>query len=86
MPDHLGEDMRKTKADDTKEEKEIKGSYNCLCLFFALTNVCLYVSALDERDIEILKTYVSITAYLLNRVNLYCASSLVSVLGPRTIY
>lgn len=54
--------------------------------FFALTNVCLYVSALDERDIEILKTYVSITAYVLNRVNSYCASSLVSVLGPRTIY
>jgi hypothetical protein len=25
MPDHLGDDMRKTKNDDNKEEKDIKG-------------------------------------------------------------
>jgi hypothetical protein len=25
MPDHLGEDMRKTKNEEVKEEKDIKG-------------------------------------------------------------
>lgn len=25
MPDHLGDDMRKTKPEENKEEKEIKG-------------------------------------------------------------
>ena len=27
MPDHLGDDMRKTKVDENKEEKEIKGMF-----------------------------------------------------------
>ncbi len=28
MPDHLGDDMRKTKTEEIKEEKEFKGTYN----------------------------------------------------------
>jgi len=27
MPDHLGDDMRKTKVEENKEEKEIKGMF-----------------------------------------------------------
>lgn len=27
MPDHLGEDMRKTKNEEVKEEKDIKGKF-----------------------------------------------------------
>lgn len=27
MPDHLGEDMRKIKKDETEQEKDIKGKY-----------------------------------------------------------
>lgn len=27
MPDHLGDDMRKTKTEENKEEKEFKGTY-----------------------------------------------------------
>lgn len=30
MPDHLGEDMRKTKTEEVKEEKDIKGKFFCL--------------------------------------------------------
>jgi len=29
MPDHLGEDMRKTKNEEVKEEKDIKGKSFC---------------------------------------------------------
>lgn len=36
MPDHLGEDMRKVKTEDEKEEKEIKCKLkrNCFFSFF----------------------------------------------------
>jgi len=71
MPDHLGDDMRKTKAEDPDEkEKEFQGtdvknelgwiyvslispSEHLLIFFFILFLV------LDEKDIAILKTYVS---------------------------
>lgn len=66
MPDHLGEDMRKVKNEEEKEEKEIKCE-----LYLSLTLLChitissyflrlfFEFSALDEGDIALLKTYVS---------------------------
>lgn len=38
MPDHLGEDMRKVKNEEEKEEKEIKCE---LCLFNFLYHISL---------------------------------------------
>ena len=40
MPDHLGDDMRKTKVEENKEEKEIKGMFRYFkfyidCIFFS---------------------------------------------------
>lgn len=75
MPDHLGDDMRKTKTDDKEEpEKEIKGNCYCpdtrwVCKTFLnelisystqlLITTSFHVSALDDADIALLKTYVS---------------------------
>lgn len=59
MPDHLGDDMRKTKNEPEQEEKEIKCNY--FILQFSALSILLYAlfSALDEGDIALLKTYVS---------------------------
>lgn len=61
MPDYLGDDQRKTKAGDGDEEK-----IKCWCALIRYENldVSSYVYffshlALDEGDIQILKTYVS---------------------------
>ena len=60
MPDHLGDDMRKTKNEDVKEEKDIKGwCADSVVLSLSDYLFLLCITALDERDIEILKTYVS---------------------------
>lgn len=67
MPDHLGDDMRKTKSDDSEKEKEIKCKKNLILNLIILvlhncTNLFLfifYILALDEGDIALLKTYVS---------------------------
>lgn len=54
MPDHLGDDMRKTKKGETvEEEKNFQGKM--------MTNPVLWltkvISALDEGDIAVLKRY-----------------------------
>ena len=56
MSDHLGKDMRKVK-DKEEGEKEIKGKrfYVRHCALIIISSV-----ALDEADIQLLKTYVSI--------------------------
>ena len=66
MPDHLGDDMRKTKVEENKEEKEIKGMFLILLILKAFFKLfCFLSTALDERDIEILKTYVSLLFFYL---------------------
>lgn len=65
MPDHLGGDMRKVKVDEKeKEEKEIKGKFGESSEFvksssykFLANFKPLFISDLDEGDIELLKTY-----------------------------
>lgn len=58
--DYLGDDMRKVKIEDKKEEEPvIKGKFNKCRIFvksfltFSLRNI----KDLDEGDIELLKTY-----------------------------
>lgn len=69
MPDHLGDDMRKVKNEEEKEEKEIKCKLYLITLFYAndiasfrFLNFPKFL-ALDEGDIALLKTYVSIGHY-----------------------
>lgn len=58
MPDHLGDDMRKTKDKKEEPEKDIKG----IVSINVIINLHLdFFTALDEGDIALLKTYVSIT-------------------------
>lgn len=63
MPDHLGDDMRKVKDKEEKEEEEIKGRNligNCNFAIKPNFSFCFFFSwDLDEGDIELLKTYVS---------------------------
>lgn len=64
MPDHLGDDMRKVK-EESKEEPEIKGMCRFLCksachriIWENKANISFFpFPALDEGDIELLKTY-----------------------------
>jgi hypothetical protein len=58
MPDYLGDDQRKTKEKDNKEEdKPIKGRTN---LVYLLNSIHLiFILALDEAEIALLKSYVS---------------------------
>lgn len=78
MPDFLGEDQRKTKPDDGGEEK-IRCQFICKLLDkeeesrrergereFSCVTGLLHLSvnvALDEGDIEILKSYVSLPTH-----------------------
>lgn len=39
MPDHLGDDMRKIKAEPEQEEKEIKCKYTEFFTYFLLNNI-----------------------------------------------
>jgi hypothetical protein len=57
MPDYLGEDQRKTKQKDEKEEdKPIKGiKYNLISSVLKPP----FFLALDEAEIALLKSYVS---------------------------
>lgn len=65
MPDHLGDDMRKVKNDE--KEEEIKCKFYSFDYFkidfifdkFAFEFCFFFRLALDEGDIELLKTYVS---------------------------
>lgn len=43
MPDHLGEDMRKVKNEEEKEEKEIKCKF-CFATLFIIPFVIICVS------------------------------------------
>jgi len=45
MPDHLGEDMRKVKNEEEKEEKEIKCNFNDLSRHFDMS---LYIHFLKS--------------------------------------
>ena len=86
MPDYLGKDQRKTKNDDDKEEKPIQGTYFVVqgnikwkksvksvfqTKYIRELFLSFFSSALDEGDIEILKTYVSFTTHYYYR-NLSC--------------
>ena len=54
MPDYLGKDQRKTKTDGEEDKENIKG------ILYPHYELKLYtLIALDEGDIQILKTYVS---------------------------
>lgn len=65
MPDYLGNDMRKTKEGEEKEEKEIKGIFLFRWnIFFSISKNWLWllsrlisILALDEADIALLKSY-----------------------------
>lgn len=74
MPDHLGDDMRKVRPEDKEEEIKCMyiycadcgrhGTHNTNGLKILSGNVVKYIrfcfiTALDEGDIELLKTYVS---------------------------
>lgn len=62
MPDYLGEDQRKTKVKDEKDDdKPIKGfssssNSNSNSKYFSSS---VLFSALDEAEIAVLKSYVS---------------------------
>lgn len=67
MPDHLGGDMRKVRVEEKEEEIKCEFcwivSRVLLSEGFELANnfeFSLPYSALDEGDIELLKTYVSV--------------------------
>ena len=55
MPDYLGKDQRKAKTDGEDDKENIKG------VLYSHYELKLYTLdiALDEGDIQILKTYVS---------------------------
>ena len=55
MPDYLGKDQRKTREGGDDEEKPITSEGKRSFKFYVII-----ISGLDEGDIQILKTYVSI--------------------------
>lgn len=74
MPDYLGKDQRKLRDDESKEEKPFQGTrplisykYHYYTKFISCANyidsdlnfAVFKFLALDEGDIELLKTYVS---------------------------
>lgn len=59
MPDHLGDDMRKIKAEPEQEEKEIKCKVYWIFYLVFIKQYLTQFAALDEGDIALLKTYVS---------------------------
>lgn len=44
MPDHLGEDMRKVKNEEEKEEKEIKCKLHFTIFSFVVHSVVIFIS------------------------------------------
>ena len=74
MPDYLGKDQRRVREDDTKEDKPFQGEVfssdkeawlklQVMICVRCCERICpftvVFLAALDEGDIELLKTYVS---------------------------
>lgn len=101
MPDHLGNDMRKTKDDKEEPEKEIKCKSNIYCwnCWFSIKPFCYFtwnlsqtilIPALDEGDIALLKSYVS---FKLNCLVIFWMTGIFEIpsqfllcLGPRAVH
>jgi hypothetical protein len=60
MPDYLGNDQRKVNK-DTDDEEKITGKHDPTTPWYPFSELhcCYNLVALDEGDIQILKTYVS---------------------------
>lgn len=71
MPDYLGEDQRKTKQKDEKDEdKPIKGNFIDDFSGNQIRNDDVILLALDEAEIALLKSYVS--SMIMNKISNQC--------------